>query len=237
MIFNTVSGSGNSISTTKGTIIVSAPTGSVVTCANGDVIKSATEQNGKWMFTGLDMGIWTVTASLDGESKSEEVTLEQPSIEYVTLEYKVYLYRNGVAENDDITGGWESKGLVHGDIGGSAWTVTQYNGYTMLTQNASRGGGMYKTVNPVDLTNVNTISFLGILEADGDTRDRICAFRVDSVIPANGNSGSAAEVSSNAGESQKVHKLDVSSLVGNYYIYFTGQYSSCSVKIIDLYME
>lgn len=40
----------------KSTIIVTAPTGSTVTCKMGSTTKTATEKNGVWKFGGLDLG-------------------------------------------------------------------------------------------------------------------------------------------------------------------------------------
>ena len=59
---------------TKSVIIVTAPTGSTVTCTKGTTVKTATEKNGEWWFKGLEIGTWTLRAEKDGEQpvRSEE---------------------------------------------------------------------------------------------------------------------------------------------------------------------
>ena len=47
----------------KSTIIVTAPTGSTVTCKMGSTTKTASEKNGTWTFSSLDIGTWTITAT------------------------------------------------------------------------------------------------------------------------------------------------------------------------------
>ncbi len=93
-------------------IIVTAPTGSAVTCSMGDAVKTAVEKNGVWTFSGLDLGTWTVTATLGEETASTEVPLERLSIEYVTLEYAVYLYKNG-DQCTDLGGSWGKNGFTN----------------------------------------------------------------------------------------------------------------------------
>ena len=51
----------------KSVIIVTAPTGSTVTCTKGTTVKTATEKNGEWWFKNLDIGTWTLRAEKDGE--------------------------------------------------------------------------------------------------------------------------------------------------------------------------
>ena len=66
-------------------LIVTAPTGSIVTATKGSVTKTATEKNGTWTFKGLEAGDWTVTAVKGSNSTSSVVTV---SAEIVTLSFK-----------------------------------------------------------------------------------------------------------------------------------------------------
>lgn len=60
---------------------VNAPTGSTVTVQKGDVVKTASENNGVWVFYGLDAGDWTVTASLGDLTSSQVVTIADETLE------------------------------------------------------------------------------------------------------------------------------------------------------------
>lgn len=78
-------------SLTKSVIIVTAPTGSTVTCKSGSTTKTATEKNGTWTFTGIDNGTWTLTATLGGQTTTATVNVTQFDVYRVTLAYvKIY---------------------------------------------------------------------------------------------------------------------------------------------------
>lgn len=63
------------IDTTLGRIIVTAPTGSTVTCSNGTVTKTATESGGTWTFRECAAGTWTVTATQGSNTATATVTV------------------------------------------------------------------------------------------------------------------------------------------------------------------
>ena len=71
----------------KSTIIVTAPTGSTVTCKMGSITKTAPEKNGVWTFGGLDLGTWTITSTKGSDTATRKVTLTRITIEYVTITY------------------------------------------------------------------------------------------------------------------------------------------------------
>ena len=73
--------------TIKSTIIVTAPTGSTVTCKMGSTTKTASEKNGTWTFSGLDIGTWTVTATKGSSIATQDVDITRLTVEYVTITY------------------------------------------------------------------------------------------------------------------------------------------------------
>lgn len=73
----------------KSTIIVTAPTGSTVTCKMGSTTKTATEKNGVWTFGGLDLGTWTITSTKGGDSATKDVAITRLTVEYVTIVYRI----------------------------------------------------------------------------------------------------------------------------------------------------
>ena len=80
---NTGGGSGLNASI----ILVTAPTGSTVTCVKGDKTKTAVEKNGLWTFRGIENGEWTVRATKGGQSTSQPVNVTQFDVYRVTLAY------------------------------------------------------------------------------------------------------------------------------------------------------
>lgn len=74
-------------STNKSTIIVTAPTGSTVTCKMGSTTKTASEKNGTWTFSGLDIGTWTITATKGSSIATQDVDITRLTVEYVTITY------------------------------------------------------------------------------------------------------------------------------------------------------
>lgn len=71
----------------KSTIIVTAPTGSTVTCKMGSTTKTASEKNGTWTFSGLDIGTWTVTATKGSSIATQDVDITRLTVEYVAITY------------------------------------------------------------------------------------------------------------------------------------------------------
>lgn len=71
----------------KSVIIVTAPTGSTVTCTKGTTVKTATEKNGEWWFKNLDTGTWTVKATLSGQTATQTVNVTQFDVYRVAMSY------------------------------------------------------------------------------------------------------------------------------------------------------
>lgn len=74
-------------------IYVTYPAGSVCTVTNGEKTFTAKDSSGFWLFAGLSVGTWTVTAT-DGtetDSQTVEITTEGQSVS-VELIYGLWLY-------------------------------------------------------------------------------------------------------------------------------------------------
>lgn len=110
----------------KSTIIVTAPTGSAVTCKSGSTTKTAPEKNGTWTFSGLGNGTWTITATKSGQTATKSVTISRLEVEYVTITYNqipAFTYTGSyqtVDDNDNpITtsqGNWKIRFLTSGTL-------------------------------------------------------------------------------------------------------------------------
>ena len=68
-------------------IVVTATTGSTVTCTKGGTTLTATEVGGKWTFNLNDFGVWTVSATLGGKSAMKDVDVAWAQLYEVTLRY------------------------------------------------------------------------------------------------------------------------------------------------------
>ena len=114
---------------TKSVIIVTAPTGSTVTCTKGTIVKTATEKNGEWWFKNLDIGEWTLKATLSGQTATQTVNITQFDVYRVTIVYRAtpdYTYTGDakiVDDNDnEITnfaawkGNWKIRFLTSGKL-------------------------------------------------------------------------------------------------------------------------
>ena len=71
----------------KSVIIVTAPTGSTVTCTKGTTVKTATEKNGEWWFKNLDLGEWTLKATLSGQTATQTVNITQFGVYRIAMSY------------------------------------------------------------------------------------------------------------------------------------------------------
>ena len=72
---------------TKSVIIVTAPTGSTVTCTKGTTVKTATEKNGEWWFKNLDIGEWTLKATLSGQTATQTINITQFGVYRIAMSY------------------------------------------------------------------------------------------------------------------------------------------------------
>lgn len=136
-------------------VIVHAPTGSTVTCSKDGKTKTASENNGVWEFKGLDVGTWTITATLDGSTTSQEIVIANHE---VTLTYSLYLYEAGQQS------GWVAKAIKYSanngpvaptiTYGADCMTVTMYTGYNYRSGVAVNG-------EKVDFTGFDMLRFRG----------------------------------------------------------------------------
>ena len=83
-IFNQGSGGGASLSPI---IVVSAPTGSTVTCKKGSTVLTAEESSGTWSFAIPAYGTWTVTGVSMGTTVEKTVNVTAIEVYFVTLEF------------------------------------------------------------------------------------------------------------------------------------------------------
>lgn len=82
--------------------------GAICTCSNGTRTMKAKDDSGHWLFVIPKAGVWTVTATYNGGSKSETVNVSESKAYMVNIsELILYYYGNTY---DDVTGGWKSAG-------------------------------------------------------------------------------------------------------------------------------
>ena len=68
-------------------IVVTAPTGSTVTVTDGNISLVGTEVSGKWTFQIPAYGVWSITATLNGQTASTSVSVTEVKQYTVTLTY------------------------------------------------------------------------------------------------------------------------------------------------------
>lgn len=132
----------------KPQIIVTAPTGSTVTCTTpGGIVLTAIEISGTWTFANLPgLGTYTINASLGTESKVKSIVIDRIAVFQVSIAYKLYLYNRG-DECTDVTGGWGGTG-------------TKYNDSLYIH---GKNGGEYslETNNTIDISAYTELHFIG----------------------------------------------------------------------------
>ena len=133
----------------KSTIIVTAPTGSTVTCKMGSTTKTAAEKNGVWTFGGLDLGTWTITSTKGGDSATQDVAITRLTVEYVTIVYRItpeFTYTgdyeivddsdNPISDFANWKNNWKIRFLTSGTL-----TFTKLNGWNGQLDVFLVGGG------------------------------------------------------------------------------------------------
>ena len=104
-------------------IVVTAATGSTVTCTKGGTTLTATEVGGKWTFNLNDFGTWTVNATLGDKSATKDVDVVWAQLYEVTL-----LFVDATLNNND----WETiKQVADASAGESYWAVGDTKQITM----------------------------------------------------------------------------------------------------------
>lgn len=187
---------GSGGSPTKSVIIVTAPTGSTVTCTKGTTVKTATEKNGEWWFKNLDTGKWTLKATLSGQTATQIVNITQYGVYRIAIVYRItpdFTYSGDyqvVQDNDapisdfaNWKGNWKIRFLTSGTlrfvnfygwpgvvdiflVGGGGSSTTQYRSYP-----GAGGGGYTNTKRSISLSiNVDYTIVVGSGAAPGEAR-------------------------------------------------------------------
>ena len=147
-----------------------------------------------------------------------------------------YLFHYG-DELKHVTGGYTAiaKPLVSGTGSGVPYISNNSDGSRKIQSNrANTDGGMYYTVNKIDLTDYKTLKFYGrIVDPSGYTRAGIGVW---SDIGAYANTNRVVTVTGNDASSN-TRSIDVSGLTGKYYIGFFVYATAPYVTVEKMWLE
>ena len=76
------------------TVIVTAPTGSTMTCSKGSTTLTADEVNGTWTFVLPDYGTWVLHAEKGAESRDKSVVVNSVSLYQISIKYFDPIFSN-----------------------------------------------------------------------------------------------------------------------------------------------
>ncbi len=98
-------------------LIVTAPTGSAVSVTQGATVLAANEVDGVWTFAIPSLGVWTIHATIEGQSLAQDVDISKVGQYNVTLEapVKTTLNDNDWATIKEVAD--ESKGANYWAVG------------------------------------------------------------------------------------------------------------------------
>ena len=97
-------------------LIVTAPTGSAVSVARGTTVLAANEVDGVWTFAIPSLGVWTIHATIDGQSLTQNVDISKVGQYNVTLEKPI----SGTLNDND----WATiKSVADESKGANYWAV------------------------------------------------------------------------------------------------------------------
>ena len=97
-------------------LIVTAPTGSAVSVTQGSTVLAANEVDGVWTFAIPSLGVWTIHATIEGQSLTQDVDISKVGQYNVTLEKPIKATLN---DNDWAT----IKGVADQSKGANYWAV------------------------------------------------------------------------------------------------------------------
>lgn len=165
---------GSGGSPNKSIIIVAAPTGSTVTCKMGSTTKTASEKNGTWTFSGLDIGTWTITATKGSSIATQDVDITRLTVEYVTITYFSATINVTYPAGSTCTCSDGTTTLTAPNTSGS-WTCIVYNAGTWTA--TATDGDKSKSADVVITTDGQTESvtllYITYLFKDGETYDSL----------------------------------------------------------------
>ena len=97
-------------------LIVTAPTGSAVSVTQGSTVLAANEVDGVWTFAIPSLGVWTIHATIDGQSLTQDVDISKVGQYNVTLEKPI----SGTLNDND----WATiKSVADESKGANYWAV------------------------------------------------------------------------------------------------------------------
>lgn len=168
-----------------------------MTCTKGSTIRKSDEKSGTWIFSGLDVGVWTVTATDGIKVATKEVSVAANTVAFVALTYRLNLL--ALPESD-----W-TKYLA------SSTATWNDDGSLEMTQKSSGNGSRWTMLTPlVDVTNYNTLT-LAVTNASGTVPNMLMGVtNLNQYQP----SGAAATQSFKA---SGLYTLDISQLRGEFY--------------------
>lgn len=117
------------------TLTVNAPAGSTVTATKDGEVKTAAENNGVWVFKGLEAGTWTITASLGSYSQTytrefvDEMTI---NVTYVssTLNDNSWSIIGEISDAGQAANWW-SVGDIKNETLSGTWGILNVSGLTV----------------------------------------------------------------------------------------------------------
>ena len=155
----------------KPQIVVTAPTGSTVTCTTpGGIIIQGIEVSGTWTFADLPgLGTYTINASNGTQSKAKSVAVDRIGVYQVSIGYRLYLYNLG-DECTDVTGGFAEYNTKDDWTAGYASELSiDTSGYTKLyaTFTPSYGGLQTNYNTAIGFGEVNRIYLENAIDPSG----------------------------------------------------------------------
>lgn len=223
-------GGGGGLSPNSAVIHVTAPVGSTISFAKGGVVakvlgpekshvNSADASLADWYYSVSqnNYGMWTVTAEKDGFNQSKSVTISTNKQHDVSIYLPIYLYNQG-DQATSITGGWE----VSSGVAASGYLKSTTNPVfatskvsLSLTGGAADKSSAINTKNAVDLTNYSTLN-IAVTQSisNGGAYWSACSNSTGYYV------SDAAARADNYGDISKT-TLDISSLTGLYYVFFS----------------
>lgn len=228
------------------TINITYPANSncVVTNSGGQTVASDTNTGSStktWTATVGATGTYTVTATAtDGSGKSKSatvnITTDGQSVS-VKLSFTLYL-RNGIDDCDADTGGWISEARAWGEnVPGAGAPIVDKSNITwiVLTQNYAKGG-LYRTVNKIDLSQYNTL-FVELSVSATDSHPEYFTFGIWSELGTYYRYNMAAYWNPTSNISSTIISIDISKLNGSYYVGYGLYNNNLTVSSGYVYLE
>ena len=237
---------GGSLSPNSAVIHVVSEAGSTITFAKGGVVVKVLDASkshinamaidvADWYYSvgSSNYGAWTITASLNGRSKSKTITIDSNKQYDVMLDYPIYILKNGIVQS----------GYSLGTYNIGAFTITQEDGDLYYSAGTGSGNGSIYVEQTFDFDVLVAAGYSKVVMDVMPIENSAAPYLLVGTSTAYDNYLASVKIAENALQGASVRytkELDITDAYGDLYVkYAVGRSGARGIKVkfYDIWLE